>query len=422
MLEWFVPKSYVDRAMGDGVVLDEGDEIECRPTMLPSTCADENINIFRIRKYFTDATWSKVLKAIESKKTMKYYCQVCERDLEEKEGSMSICCDGCLQWLHLLCAGLKAAPKQKEWFCSLCRSTVHVGRKCARDKGVSLTNKPLLKQDAKEAKLNNSVGTTGSSVEISSDDDIQNDEPEKFRVTSEARLLPSDFEVLKNPCGWLNRRLINAGQELLKKKFPGTNGFHDVGKMQTNSFQQEEGEFVQVLHCFESHWVLVTNKNCKEKQVMVYDSNCCGDLSFDTKKAVASLIRTPHSYFFLTFPDVQQQEGGSCCGLFSLAFAYSLCSGADPTKILYKQTEFRSHFLQCLKKREISKFPQQDVLKVPGKAMLRRVNVYCLCRSPDAGDSMIRCAKCSMLFHHTCISDDTAIPSVWLCTFCTNGT
>jgi len=64
MLEWFVPKSYVDRAMGDGLILDDSNELECRPEMLPSTCADENVNIFRIRKYFTDVAWSKVLKTI----------------------------------------------------------------------------------------------------------------------------------------------------------------------------------------------------------------------------------------------------------------------------------------------------------------------------------------------------------------------
>ena len=125
--------------------------------------------------------------------------------------------------------------------------------------------------------------------------------------------------------------------------------------MQTNTFERE-GEFVQVFHCFESHWVLVTNKNCKEKQVMVYDSNCSRDLSLDTKKTVASMIRTPHSYFFLTFSDVQQQEDGSCCGLFALALAYSLCSGVDPAVILYKQTEFWSHFLQCLKREQSTNF------------------------------------------------------------------
>jgi len=74
-------------------------------------------------------------------------------------------------------------------------------------------------------------------------------------------------------------------------KFPGINCFQDVGNMQTSTFQREEGEFVQVLYCFESHWVLVTNKNSK---VMVYDS---GDVSFDTKKAVAFMIKTPHTYY-----------------------------------------------------------------------------------------------------------------------------
>ena len=66
-----------------------------------------------------------MLKALELKK-MKYYCQVCEQDLDQEEkGLLSIYCDGCLHWLHLSCAGLKVAAKRKEWFCQLCRSTVH---------------------------------------------------------------------------------------------------------------------------------------------------------------------------------------------------------------------------------------------------------------------------------------------------------
>jgi len=44
-------------------------------------------------------------------------------------------------------------------------------------------------------------------------------------------------------------------------------------------------------------------------------------------------------YFFLTFPDVQQQAGDSDCGLYTLAFAYTLCSGIDLAKISYKQAK-----------------------------------------------------------------------------------
>ena len=76
MLEWFASVSNVDHAMNEGTLLND---IICRPEKL-----DENVNIFRIKKYFTDASWNRVLKAIELRKSMKYYCQVCERDLSIK--------------------------------------------------------------------------------------------------------------------------------------------------------------------------------------------------------------------------------------------------------------------------------------------------------------------------------------------------
>ena len=137
------------------------------------------------------------------------------------------------------------------------------------------------------------------------------DDQYTYEVISGTKILQSDFDLLKNPNGWLNRRLINAGLELLKKKFPEVCGLHDVGKMQTGTFEQERSEFVQILHCYESHWVLATNINCKEKQINIYDSNHSGDVSLDTKEAIASMIKTPYLYSFLTFPDVQQQESDS---------------------------------------------------------------------------------------------------------------
>ena len=113
------------------------------------------------------------------------------------------------------------------------------------------------------------------------------------------------------------------------RKISEVGGLHDVGKMQTVTFEQESGEFVQILH---SHCVLATNKNCKEKQIIIYDSNCSGDVSLDTKQAVVSMIK---HHLLIIFPDVQQQAGDSNCGLYTPAFAYSLCNGKDPAKISY---------------------------------------------------------------------------------------
>lgn len=57
---------------------------------------------------------------------------------------------------------------------------------------------------------------------------------------------------------------------------------------------------------------------------------CTGDLPLSTKEVVASLVKIPHRYVFLTFPDVLQQSGSSKCGLYSLAFAETLCQVKDP--------------------------------------------------------------------------------------------
>ena len=55
------------------------------------------------------------------------------------------------------------------------------------------------------------------------------------------------------------------------------------------------------------------------------------------EKIITSLVRTPRKYLSLTFPDVQQQQGGSDCGLYALAFSFSLCSGTDRAKLVYHQ-------------------------------------------------------------------------------------
>ena len=58
------------------------------------------------------------------------------------------------------------------------------------------TNKLLRKRDIKKS---SSVGTTGSSITVSSEEASQIDELEVFKVTSGTKVLYSDFDILKNP-------------------------------------------------------------------------------------------------------------------------------------------------------------------------------------------------------------------------------
>ena len=100
---------------------------------------------------------------------------------------------------------------------------------------------------------------------------------------------------------------------------------------------------------------------------------------------------------YLTFLDVQQQVGSSDCGLYSLAFAYTLCNGRDLAKLEYYQVQFREHFLECLKNGVIDAFPH-TVMKNPKKPFLGKFSVYFICL-PNTGDSMVQCCDCKEWLH-----------------------
>jgi hypothetical protein len=82
----------------------------------------ENVNVLRIRKYFTDDGWDSLMEVLQVKRSsFRYFCKVCRHELED---CTVIACDSCLEWSHLPCVGLKAAPKCKEWFCRQCNISV----------------------------------------------------------------------------------------------------------------------------------------------------------------------------------------------------------------------------------------------------------------------------------------------------------
>jgi len=183
-----------------------------------------------------------------------------------------------------------------------------------------------------------------------------------------------------------------------------------------------EKEFVQIINCFGNHWIRITNKSYKQNEVKIYDSMRTGDLCIDGKEIITLLVKTSRKYLSLTFPDVQQQQGGSDCGLYALAFSFSLCSGTDPAKLSHHQDEFRSHYLHCLKNKKITDFPHDKIMKNPGKSLLQRIKVYCTCRLPDTGDNMAQCSRCLEWFHQTCLKneweDDKPLPKLWYCPDC----
>ena len=80
-----------------------------------------------------------------------------------------------------------------------------------------------------------------------------------------------DEKVLLNG-DWLNDKLINAGQMLIKESYPQVYGFKDASLGQTLGFDVLTEEFVQVLHTGRGHWVTISTIGCSIAEVDIFDS------------------------------------------------------------------------------------------------------------------------------------------------------
>ena len=106
-------------------MLDE-DVVETRPEQM-SHCIleckdDKQIKTFvdnHVKPCFTSDAWQCIEQVIETKRQFALWnCLECKRTIQNGQKSMR--CDGCLEWIHKLCAGYKRGPRGA-WFCSDCK-------------------------------------------------------------------------------------------------------------------------------------------------------------------------------------------------------------------------------------------------------------------------------------------------------------
>ncbi len=87
------------------------------------------------------------------------------------------------------------------------------------------------------------------------------------------KLTVLDRDVILRPTGMLNDSLINAAQKLLKIPFPSVSGLQDFELGLCMSFKYESGEFVQVIHTIENHWITLSTIGI-EKKSCIQVSQC----------------------------------------------------------------------------------------------------------------------------------------------------
>ena len=92
---------------------------------------------------------------------------------------------------------------------------------------------------------------------------------------------------------------------------------------QTLAFQVHSGKFLQIIHVGGNHWCTVSNVDCGDGVVDVYDS-LHSSVSNATLRVIASLVYSSASKLVVRMMNVGRQSNGSDCGVLAVAFAYDI--------------------------------------------------------------------------------------------------
>ena len=126
-------------------------------------------------------------------------------------------------------------------------------------------------------------------------------------------------------------------------------------------------------------------------------------------------------------PKIQQQVGGTDCGLFAAAVVTAIATGSDPIYLTWIQTKMREHFIKCIETENITLFPSVTRGKRTGKVPIpHRYTIDCICDCnlpefayagsiEDGSTYTIQCDACNFWYHNRCYNlPNTSIPAVFI--------
>ena len=198
---------------------------------------------------------------------------------------------------------------------------------------------------------------------------------------------------------------------LLQYQFPDLEGFQSCTLAVQLDFERHQKLFIQIInrspHTKGTHWLTVSNINCMEDEVGIYDS-AFDDLPHNEQLVVSSLAKTEKKILKAKFSNVYMQTNGNDCGLYAIANATALAFGRDPSKEQYIPNKLREHLIQCLENKEMRPFPTAKGTSKRRKAIKKTENLqlYCVCKMPDTHTNYFLCDKCSDEYHPECLGLD----------------
>ena len=177
---------------------------------------------------------------------------------------------------------------------------------------------------------------------------------------------------------WLSDDVIDLAQEVLQRQFPHIGGLYACGAAFTLPPLQPGANtlFLQVVNrsapqslacmadysrALGTHWLLLSSFGAERSgQLAVYDS-----MYNDVSSSTAALVKQLQELY--AFPPgakvwpVQRQQDGYSCGLFALAFAFSIALGENPRFVHYNRASMPQHLVWCLEHGQVKPFPSVKV-------------------------------------------------------------
>lgn len=229
---------------------------------------------------------------------------------------------------------------------------------------------------------------------------------------------------------WLSASHISAANRLMKCQFPSQNGLQDTCVLEQGKvWSSNTDNFVQIIYISPGHWACLSNKFSSAGQIDLYDSLHTRPKEDGAVVPQACLIlHSSEPQVTIQLVNVGLQQGYDDCGLFSVAMAYDLCCGVDPSTKLYVQDQMRSHLHSCFNKKQMKPFPFCSTNIAMRVICNFTVEVFCTCRMPSKeSEWMVCCDSCSEWYHEDCVTVPHEIrenennEEFWQCPRCQAG-
>lgn len=236
-------------------------------------------------------------------------------------------------------------------------------------------------------------------------------------------LTKSDMDTVRKSTGWLTDNVIAASQQVLAQQFPHVAGLESPALQQERGFTIHSGEFVQVVNVNKVHWCVISTVGCPPGQVNIYDTMLT-EIQDSLLPIIGSLICPELNSLEVRMMDVHPQSNSSDCGPLSIAIAYDLCSGNDPTTVVYDRKQYRHHLETSLLNCGFTRFPTTETRAPVRVSTPINVPLHCTCRRPDEEDlanPYVACSSCSDWYHQHCLDvpkSAVGTEEIWLCPKC----